>query len=168
MTSGSWDWKHVPRRVRDNPRLNAPITSTLRALYAAANRPAPGWLTAHAPRVGRASARLPNGSWIALVCTEPEMVTNALFWHGWPATEPEMLPLWFAASSHASTIIDVGAHVGQHSLTAALANPRASVIALEALPRNAAALRANIRLNGCANITVVEAAAGRSTPAAPA
>lgn len=53
--------------------------------------------------------------------------------------------------------VDVGAHVGRWALR--LAKKASRVIAIEANPDTAAALRANVDLNGADNVTVVEMAA---------
>ncbi|MFZ0847079.1 MAG: FkbM family methyltransferase [Pseudolabrys sp.] len=58
-------------------------------------------------------------------------------------------------------VIDVGAHVGLHSLVLSrLVGEAGSVVAIEASPANAALLRRHLQWNDCRNVTVVEAAAG--------
>nr|MDQ6928749.1 class I SAM-dependent methyltransferase [Actinomycetota bacterium] len=54
------------------------------------------------------------------------------------------------------TLLDIGAHLGQFSLSAAAAGCR--VLAVEAAPTNAALLRASAARNGFAQLQVVEAA----------
>ena len=56
-------------------------------------------------------------------------------------------------------IIDVGSHIGAFAIGAALDNPDAAVIAIEALPENVALIRRNSALNA-AGVVVMERAAG--------
>lgn len=57
---------------------------------------------------------------------------------------------------------DLGANVGFFSLIASqLVGPEGHVYALEPSPATARALRSNVARNGLANVTVIEAAAGR-------
>lgn len=61
------------------------------------------------------------------------------------------------------TFADVGAHVGFMSLVAARqVGARGRVVAIEPVPENAAAVRANAALNAMGQVTVIEAAAGAS------
>ena len=61
----------------------------------------------------------------------------------------------------AGTYVDVGAHIGFMAIAAALAKPRARVVAIEPHPANAARLRKNLALNPAARVTLEQAAAGR-------
>lgn len=56
--------------------------------------------------------------------------------------------------------LDIGANIGLAAIILALHCPVGEVICFEASPRNAGYLRKNLALNGIANCTVVEAAAG--------
>lgn len=159
---GAAGWKLAARSLRDNPRWNNPVTTSIRAALGIAHVRPPGWVQAHFPRVGISQAKLPNGLAVSFCSLEPEMITNGVFWHGWTAWEPEVLPLWFAAASNAAVVVDVGAHVGHHTIVASLSNPEAQVYAFEALPRVATALQGNLALNHCRNVTVIEKAAGAS------
>ena len=59
-----------------------------------------------------------------------------------------------------ATFVDVGAHVGYLTLSAArLVGPAGSVVAVEPVPSNAEAIRRNAALNGFAHVRVIEAAA---------
>jgi FkbM family methyltransferase len=59
------------------------------------------------------------------------------------------------------TVVDVGAHVGLHSLRLSREVGRAGrVIAVEPSPANASLLRKHLIWNGCQNVTVIEAAVG--------
>jgi FkbM family methyltransferase len=67
----------------------------------------------------------------------------------------------------ADVIVDVGAHVGFYTLLAALRRPGGRVVAIEADPYNAGALRANVRRARVANVEIVaKAASERSGVAA--
>jgi FkbM family methyltransferase len=59
------------------------------------------------------------------------------------------------------TVIDVGAHVGLHTLRLSRAVGEAGhVVAVEPSPANACLLRKHLKWNGCRNVTVMEAAVG--------
>jgi FkbM family methyltransferase len=59
-----------------------------------------------------------------------------------------------------ATVVDVGANVGYAALAAAqVVGPAGSVMAIEPHPLNVQLLRANLRRNGAAHVTVVDAAA---------
>lgn len=90
-----------------------------------------------------------------------------------PANEPLLFlfrEIWvdgaydeaLASSAGLATIVDIGAHVGLFSIRAASRWPLARVVAVEASPRSARYLRANVARNRLAAITVVEAACGGS------
>ncbi|MBI5688080.1 MAG: FkbM family methyltransferase [Verrucomicrobia bacterium] len=58
-----------------------------------------------------------------------------------------------------SVVFDVGAHAGFYTLLAsALTGPTGRVFAFEPMPNNIAHLREHLRLNGAANVTVIEKA----------
>ena len=138
--------KRPARAARDNPLINRVVSSAVRALVPRGRlREKIMW---RLPRIGEAMAILPNGEAIRMKCEQFESVLNALHYNGWTAEEPETLPLWFRLSSGASTIIDVGAHVGHFSIIAALANRNAAIHAFEPLPKVIRLLRRNLMLNG--------------------
>src|SRR5262249_9093834 len=59
------------------------------------------------------------------------------------------------------TVVDLGAHVGLHTLRLSRAvGETGRVIAVEPSPANAALLRTHLAWNGCQNVTVVEAGVG--------
>ena len=60
----------------------------------------------------------------------------------------------------ASTILDVGAHIGSHTVLYAKLNPSARIVAIEPQGAMAAALEQNVLENGAANVTVRRAACG--------
>lgn len=60
-----------------------------------------------------------------------------------------------------SVVFDIGAHVGFYTLLASeLVGSGGKIIAFEPLPRNIHYLKEHLRLNGCKNVTVIEAAVG--------
>lgn len=82
-----------------------------------------------------------------------------LFVHGiWEAHLVRLLPYLHLAGKVA---IDVGANVGTYTMRLSDAvGPTGSVIAMEPDPQTCAWLRQNVRQNNCANVSVVQAAAG--------
>jgi len=74
--------------------------------------------------------------------------------------EPSVQEAFRRVVAPGATVLDVGANLGFFSLLASrLAGPCGKVVAVEALPDNAEALRANCALNDASNVTVLEAAA---------
>jgi FkbM family methyltransferase len=59
--------------------------------------------------------------------------------------EPYLRELFRTAAADSEVIVDVGSHTGLYALLAARANPGARIVAVEADPYNAAALRRNVR-----------------------
>ena len=58
-----------------------------------------------------------------------------------------------------AVVYDIGAHVGFYTLLASvLVGPKGRVFAFEPSPRNICYLKNHLRLNGCDNVTLVEAA----------
>lgn len=155
--------KSAARLVRDTQMTNAIITSSLRPVV----RLAPAMLGAEiikrAPRLGLAKARLPNGRWLRMHSAEQEAIHTSVFYNGWRGDEPEVLPIWFSLASKSRTIIDVGAHIGHMTVVAGLANSAARIVAFEPLPRVAAILNANVRLNRLDNVVVYQMALGSET-----
>ncbi len=73
--------------------------------------------------------------------------------------EPLELELFKDAIASGMTVLDIGANIGWYSIIASRAVRDVGVVhAFEADPRNLLHLRANVRLNGCTNIAVVDAA----------
>uniref|UniRef100_A0A7V3N4B4 FkbM family methyltransferase n=1 Tax=candidate division CPR3 bacterium TaxID=2268181 RepID=A0A7V3N4B4_UNCC3 len=61
--------------------------------------------------------------------------------------------------SKGSVVYDVGAHVGFYTLLASeIVGPEGKVIAFEPVPQNLLFLRRHLQLNGCRNVTIVDAA----------
>jgi FkbM family methyltransferase len=75
--------------------------------------------------------------------------------------EPAVTSLLVHHLHYGATAVDVGAHVGLHSLMMSrLVGPEGRVIAVEPSPANANLLRMHLAWNGCANVSVIEAIAG--------
>src|SRR4051812_3718121 len=66
--------------------------------------------------------------------------------------EPRSMALWCSLAKAATTIVDVGAHVGVYSLAAAALRPDLGVHAIEPNPYAFARLRVNKHANGFSNI----------------
>jgi FkbM family methyltransferase len=74
--------------------------------------------------------------------------------------EPEEAALLRGLAPEGGHVVDLGAHVGYHTLVAAAAvGPAGRVTAVEANPDNARLLRANVAAAGATQVTVVHAAA---------
>jgi FkbM family methyltransferase len=153
--------KRLARAVRDHPPTNQFITGIARQLLPLVPERHRSAFTAHVPRVGKASARLPGGQRLQMWCPEPESILNAIHYRGWAGEEPETLPLWLALAERARTVLDVGAHVGHFSLVAAYANPDACIIGFEPLARIAERFRGNVTLNRL-NVGLRQCALGRT------
>jgi FkbM family methyltransferase len=77
--------------------------------------------------------------------------------------EPKTSALFRRLLKAGDTFIDVGAHVGYHSLVARqVVGPEGLVLAVEPQPYNANKILVNSALNGFANILVIVGAAGES------
>jgi FkbM family methyltransferase len=111
-------------------------------------------------RVGTVRSRLPNGRALTLWSRGDDGVTNAVYWGGWAAYEPETTPLFFRLAARAAVTLDIGANVGYHALLAALANPAGRVYAFEPVPVAAERLRLHRELNRADNVEWVGSAVG--------
>jgi FkbM family methyltransferase len=75
--------------------------------------------------------------------------------------EPHVLAVLSDLLNPGAACLDVGANLGWFTVIASrLVGPHGRVLALEPDPANLRLLRRNVTLNGCANVTVVAAAAG--------
>lgn len=73
--------------------------------------------------------------------------------------EPHLVQLFRRLVREGSTVVDVGANIGVHTLIlAALAGPQGNVIAVEPVPLVNRKLRHHLELNRIANVTVCEVA----------
>lgn len=76
--------------------------------------------------------------------------------------ERDVTALFHARLAEGMNVIDIGANIGYFTLLAAkLIGPRGRVLAVEPNPRNVRLLEASRRANGFANVTILQAAAGR-------
>lgn len=76
--------------------------------------------------------------------------------------EPEVVTVFRSVLRAGMNVIDIGANIGFFSMLAAtLVGSGGSVLAVEPNPRNARMAEASRRLNGFAQVTVLQAAAGR-------
>ena len=72
----------------------------------------------------------------------------ALRWLWNHAYEPMSLALWSLMARDAEVVLDIGAHTGVYSLSASLANDKATVVSFEPYWLNLSRLAANLRANG--------------------
>ena len=56
------------------------------------------------------------------------------------------------------SILDIGAHIGIFSAYASIINPQSQILAIEPEPTNFELLKANLKLNNCQNVKVLQAA----------
>jgi FkbM family methyltransferase len=147
------------KSARAFPPLNAVLTQAVRALLRRSG--VPGELAIkHLPHVGTTRAQLPNGRTAQLRSRGDDWISNQVFWRGWDGYEPETTPVYWRLARASKVTLDVGAHVGFHSILAALANESSSVFAFEPLPVVFERLESNLRLNQLRNVTAIPAAAG--------
>jgi FkbM family methyltransferase len=104
--------------------------------------------------------RLPNGADLRLWSRGDDWISTQIFWSGLAGFEPEVVPVFLGLAARAQTTVDVGAYIGYFSVMGALANPRATVVALEPYPPTYERLLKNVRANGLANVTCRNEAAG--------
>jgi FkbM family methyltransferase len=77
------------------------------------------------------------------------------------AYEVELTNVLTSHVTSGSTIVDIGAHVGLHTLMfSRRAGPTGRIIAVEPSPANARLLREHLSWNNCRNVKIVEAAVG--------
>lgn len=79
------------------------------------------------------------------------------------AYEPELTRLMIDHVGLGATVLDIGAHVGLHTLMLSRrAGISGRVLAVEPSPATAALLKKHLAWNGCDNVEIVEAAVGDS------
>ncbi len=93
---------------------------------------------------------------------DPDWLTVKLARNGFDIYEPETMRVFRALAAVSEVTIDVGAHIGAFSLTAARVNPDGLVVAFEPVPKIFARLERNLHLNEATNVLAVNAAAGKS------
>jgi len=75
--------------------------------------------------------------------------------------EPEQTRLFQEAVGPGQVAYDVGAHIGYYTLLASdLVGDKGHVVAFEPLPSNLWDLRRHLQMNGCHNVTVIDACVG--------
>ncbi len=151
--------KETIRRLRDNRSLNPLLTALARRVTP------PGSVVRqsvrrHLPVRGLVERRLPNGGVLRLWTDGDESIASTVFWGAWDSHEPETSGVFFDLARDCRVVIDVGAHVGYHSLLASHANPGAVCFAFEPLPSNYRRLDINRALNGVGDIRAVQSAVG--------
>jgi FkbM family methyltransferase len=91
---------------------------------------------------------------------DPDWLTVKLARNGLDIYEPETMRVFRALAAVSEVTIDVGAHIGTFSLTAARVNPDGQVVAFEPVPKIFDRLERNLELNEAHNVLAVNAAAG--------
>ena len=72
---------------------------------------------------------------------------NRLITQGFYFSEPYSKAIWLRLVQQAHTILDVGANIGQYTLSALAANPQAQVHAFEPIPANMQVVQTNLAQN---------------------
>lgn len=82
--------------------------------------------------------------------------------------EAELTSLLLDHVEPGTTVVDIGAHLGLHTLTfSRLVGAEGKVLAVEASPANARLLRSHVEWNKCKNVTIIEAAVGDRNATVP-
>src|ERR1700730_752851 len=80
------------------------------------------------------------------------------------AYEPKIAEVFYRHVKPGMSVVDIGANIGYFTmLLASLVEPSGLVMAVEPNPENIKLLRASRRVNGCDQVLVIQAAAGRQT-----
>jgi FkbM family methyltransferase len=99
--------------------------------------------------------RLPFGAWFI---GRDDYLGSTLTYDGFEPAERAFLERFLKSGM---TVLDIGAHHGFYSLLASkFVGPEGMVIAFEPSPRERKALRLNLRLNRCKNVSVEQVALG--------
>lgn len=86
------------------------------------------------------------------------MVMDAVYWFGVRGYEGTVSRTWAALCAQSTSVLEVGGNVGLFTVVGASAAPGTYTV-VEPVPRNAAALRANLARNNLSRVEVVEGAA---------
>lgn len=100
----------------------------------------------HFPYFGYIEAKV-GGHDFTMFSANDDLVAMTFFWYGPDSYEPMSMHLWQERVVKARTILDVGAFSGIYALTAATANPGATIYAIEAARRTYGRLLVNIQVN---------------------
>src|ERR1700730_8356038 len=80
------------------------------------------------------------------------------------AYEPKIAEVFYRHVKPGMSVVDIGANIGYFTmLLASLVEPSGLVVAVEPNPENIKLLEASRRVNGCDQVLVIQAAAGRQT-----
>jgi FkbM family methyltransferase len=133
------------RRADSDERTLSKVDRELAAVHAAAAMP-------HAPVPPGAEVVLCDAG--ALLVPRDDVVRPWLVFHrSWEIGEARLMSKLMAAAPTGSSFVDIGAHVGYHSLRLLRDNPGVGrVIAVEANPETVALLRRNIAVNLAAEV----------------
>ena len=114
-------------------------------------------------------SRLGDGQMVTMKCHGPldgfrmpvDWSRHRHYLHG--SWEPDVVNAMQQCVTRGDSAIDVGAHIGYHSLILArCVGTRGRVVALEPVEANRVLLEANLRLNNCEHVDVMGVAAGSS------
>jgi FkbM family methyltransferase len=115
----------------------------------------------HSPRSGATSvsATVEIAPGLRVNVDTANVYERDLYFLGPRCFDPEVRSLLPRLIRRGHSALDVGANIGIHAIVMATASIDGQVLAIEPVRANVERLRANIRLNGLKNITVIEAAA---------
>lgn len=147
------------KRLRAIEPLNRAVTVTVRAVLRSLQL-RDDFAVKHLPRMGTTRLVLPNDRVALLRSRGDDWISNQVFWRGWSGYEPETTRVFWQLALSSRLTLDVGAHVGFHSIVAALANEASLVYAFEPLPAVFDRLERNLSINGLRNVVATRAAAG--------
>jgi len=151
--------RRAGRYLRKTPAVNAPLTSSVRALGLRSD-----FVVQHLPRSGFVTVRVPRGRPISMWSDADDWITSRLWWKGWLAVESATVLLWSELCRTARVAIDAGAHTGYFSLVAWSVGTQ-QVFAFEPHADIANRCAMNMALNQ-ARVTVIPAALGDFTGSA--
>ena len=90
-------------------------------------------------------------------------ITHSIFWSGLHAYEKETIPIILDELRRARCFMDLGANCGLYTVLGAAVNPRATIIAIEPVPKICAALVNNVTQNKLnSRVTILNVAVGSS------
>ncbi len=150
--------------MKPSKLVEALARSTARLVCAPVVPLLPDALTNRLPWLGRASARLPDGRSLRMICEGwggKCYIARKVAGKPVDSYEPETMRVFLTLLRPDSVCLDVGANTGLFALTAAALHERAQVHAFEPLPLIAERLRRNGKLNRLSNVVVNQVAVGR-------
>lgn len=105
------------------------------------------------PVLGKVEVSLPEDKRVVMYAGPGDEIATLLYFHGYEGYEHESLELFRRLSQRAEVIFDIGANVGIFSVTAAAANPRASIHGFEPVDRVYQIYKRNLTKNRFRNVT---------------